>query len=397
MDDTARPDSSLPTAVAATRRDAMPTWVPRAILMFWAGYAILQISRGLLGALRTLIVTLLVSLFLSFAIEPAVNRLARRGWRRGSATGLVFLGIFLASTVFVAAIGSLVVNQVQNFIDDAPEYVQDLEDWINKQFDANVEFDELVDDLKDPKGPAQEFARDIAGNVLAIGRTALGVVFQMFTVMLFTFYLVADGPRLRRTICSVLPPERQRHVLRAWDLAIEKTGGYLYSRFILAGLSTGFTWIALTLIGVPYSLALALWVGVISQFVPVVGTYIAGGLAVLIGLIHQPAQGALTLVFITVYQQIENYLFAPRVTAQTLSLHPAVAFACVIGGAAVIGPIGALLALPAAAVVQAFISTFGDRHEVVESALTAEHVASPRARRRALRTRDARDARDTDT
>jgi predicted PurR-regulated permease PerM len=121
----------------------------------------------------------------------------------------------------------------------------------------------------------------------------------------------------------------------------------------------------------------------VSQFIPVIGTYIAGVLAVGVAFLNDPVDGVIILGFVVVYQQVENYLFAPRVTAQTLSLHPAVAFGTVIAGAALIGPVGALLALPAAAVVQAIISTIGERHEVVESELTAEPAR--RAERRLFR------------
>ncbi len=364
-------DSRAIEAPATAGRERMPAWILRAVVIFWVAYASLRILEGVLNALRGLIITLLVSLFLSFAIEPAVNWLARRNWRRGSATGLVFLGLLVLGGLFMTAMGSLVVSQARDFIDQAPAYVQDIEDWANERFDANIELDDVIDDLKDPQGRARQFANDLAGDVLKFSVRALGVIFQVFTVALFTFYLVADGPRLRRAICSVLPPDRQRNVLRAWELAIEKTGGYLYSRVLLAGLSALAHWIALSIIGVPYALALALWVGIVSQFIPVVGTYLAGALAVLIAVLNEPFDAVWTLGTVVVYQQVENYLFAPRVTAHTLSLHPAIAFACVIAGAGLLGPVGALLALPAAAVLQAFISTIGERHEVVESELTA--------------------------
>ena len=377
-------DAQTTEAPAALDRERMPGWILRAVVLFWLAYASLRVLEGVIAALRGLIITLLVSLFLSFAIEPAVNWLARRGWRRGSATGLVFLGMLVATGLFVTAMGSLVVSQARDFIDQAPDYVQDIEDWANERFDANIELDDVIDDLKDPEGRARQFANDLAGDVLKFSVKALGVLFQIFTVALFTFYLVADAPRLRRSICSVLPPDRQRHVLRAWELAVEKTGGYLYSRVLLAGLSALAHWIALSIIGVPYALALALWVGIISQFIPVVGTYLAGALAVLIAVLNEPFDGVWTLGTVAVYQQVENYFFAPRVTAHTLSLHPAVAFACVIAGAGLLGPVGALLALPAAAVLQAFISTFGERHEVVESDLTSE-PRRPRPARRSFR------------
>jgi predicted PurR-regulated permease PerM len=352
----------------------------RAILIFWVAYFALDAARGLLSALRSLLVILLVSLFLSLALEPAVDRLARRGWRRGVATGLVLLGLVVSIAGFAFVMGSLVVHQVETFVDDAPAYLQDIDDWVNDRFDANLEFDDVIDELRDPNGAARRFAEDLAGNALAFSVAALGVVFQGLSVLLFTFYLVADGPRLRRTICSVLPPEHQRRGLWAWELAIEKTGGYLFSRVVLAALSAGFTALALWVIGVPYALALALWVGVISQFIPVVGTYLAGGLAVLVALLNDPVDGVATLAFVVVYQQVENYVFAPRVTRSTLQLHPAVGFAAVIVGGSVLGPVGALLALPVAAVLQAFVSTLGERHEVVDSGLTTEPPEPRRGR-----------------
>jgi predicted PurR-regulated permease PerM len=358
-------------------RDPMPTWVPRAILLFFVGVAALFTIAWLISTLRDLLLILLVSLFLAFALEPAVNFLARRGWRRGAATGVICLALVAAVAGFVAAMSILVVDQVSSFADDAESYGNQIEDYAKDWFDADIDVDEAVDDLTAEDGPLRDFA---ANNAADIAAAVVGGVFQAFTVALFTFYLVADGPRLRRTMCSLLRPERQREVLRAWELAIDKTGGYIYSRALLAAISALATWIALTIIGVPYALALALWVGIISQFVPVIGTYIAGALPVVIAALNDPIDVIWTLAFIVLYQQIENYLLAPRITAHTMELHPAVAFGTVIAGAALIGPVGAVLALPAAAVGQAFISTYVQRHEVVESALTRE----PRRRRRLL-------------
>jgi predicted PurR-regulated permease PerM len=370
MDDDAPP--AAPQTGATERREQMPAWLPRAIVLAIAAWAAFEAGGWLLSTLRGLIVMLLISLFLSFAIEPAVNVLARRGWRRGAATGFVFLVLLGASTVFVVAIGSLVVDQVEQFVDEAPDYIEDIERWINDRFDREFEFDDLVAEFTDEQGAAREFVNDLASNAILFGFAALGVLFQIFAIALFTFYLVADGPKLRRAILSRLRPDRQLHVLRIWELAIEKTGAYLYSRTLLALLSGIAHWIALTIIGVPFPLALALWVGVVSQFVPTIGTYIAGALAVGVAGLNEPADALWTLAFVVVYQQIENYLLAPRVTAHTMEIHPAVAFGAVIAGAALLGIAGALLALPAAAVLQAFISTIGERHEVVDSALTAE-------------------------
>jgi predicted PurR-regulated permease PerM len=345
--------------------------VRRAILLRLVGAAGLVIAFWLVIRLRSLIVTLLVALFLAFAMEPAANFLARRGWRRGLATATVFAVLVAAVVVFVTALGSLLVGEVSDLVDAIPGYAQQLADFLNKTLGADLSGSKLAQQLHDNQG-VRNFFGGVAAAAVGLSTTLVGLVLQGFTVGLFTFYLVADGPRLRRAVCSVLRPDHQQQALRGWELAIESTGGYVYSRAVLAGASATATWLALTLIGVPYPLALGLWVGLVSQFVPTVGAYLAGALPVLIALFHDPVDVVWVLVYIVVYQQFENIVLSPRITARTMSLHPAVAFGAVIAGGAIMGPIGALLALPAAASVQSLVSIYAHRYEVVASPLTEQ-------------------------
>ena len=365
---------------AARMANEMPPWLPRAILIFFGGVVLLMAGDWLITRLSDLILMLVVSLFLSFALEPAVDWLARRGWRRGSATGLVLAGLFVITVLFLGAIGKLVVDQVTEFIDQAPSKAESIEKWANSTFGTNLSTDKINEEFSKPDGPIRLFATKLAGNALGFSLSALSAVFQFFTVLLFTFYLVADGPRFRRTVCSFLRPDRQREVIANWEIAIQKTGGYLYSRLLLGTLSAIFHYIAFVIIGVPYAIALAVFAGLVSQFVPVIGTYIAGAFPALIALAVDPLDALWVVIFVVVYQQIENYLFAPRITARTMSLHPAVAFGSVIAGGGLFGPIGALLALPAAAVLQAVGSSYIGRHDVIDTHMTAE--PEPRRRRR---------------
>jgi predicted PurR-regulated permease PerM len=379
-------DDEAPNHLAggAPDRDQMPRWVPQAIALFLGGVVLLVAVSWTLGRLRSLVLDVLVALFLSFALEPAVNWLQSKGWRRGLATGAAFVGLLLFMIVFLTAIGAVVVDQVTQFIDESDEYAANVAEQINDRFGTNISVEELQDELTREDGPVRGLAENLAGDVIGVATGSLGVLFRLLTIGLFTFYLVADGPRFRRAICSFLPPARQRTVLDGWEVAIDKTGGYLYSRALLALLSTAFHWVAFELIGVPYALALALFVGLVSQFVPTIGTYIAGALPVLVALADDPAEASWVLGVIVVYQQVENYVFAPRVTAHTMALHPAVAFGTVIAGAAMFGAVGALLALPAAAVLQAVGSTYVARHEVIESPMTTDRP-TPRRTRRARR------------
>jgi predicted PurR-regulated permease PerM len=357
--------------------DAMPPWIPRAMVWFFGGVVALAVGSWLLGRLRDLIITLLIALFVSFALEPAVNVLAARGWRRGTATAVVFIAFLVLSALFLVAIGKVVFDETNNLIDNAPGYIEDGESWLNRTFDLNLSSDQLSDQLSNPDGPFRSFVTSAAGNALGLSFSVVGVVFRLFTIALFVFYLVADGPRFRRVVCSFLRPQRQRVVLDTWEIAIQKTGGYIYSRGLLAIISGVAHYVAFTIIGVKYAIALAVFVGIVSQFIPVVGTYIAAGLPILVALASSPADALWVAGFAIGYQQVENYLFAPRITARTMSLHPAVAFGTVIAGAGLLGGIGALLALPAAAVIQAVGSTYIERHPVVDTPMTAVPTTRP--------------------
>lgn len=377
----------LPAAPPPAAPDRMPRWVWRAIVVFWLCFIATVVGRQLFASLSGLLILLLLSLFLSFAIEPGVNRLASRGWRRGTATAVILIGVLVGFLVFLGAIGSLVGTQIAELLSNSEKYVNKTVTFLNDTFNTNIDPKDVIAEIKDPNGRIQKFIASQGDRALQLSVTALGVLLQGLSVLLFTFYLVADGPRLRRVICSRLPAERQRTVLDGWELAITKTGGYLYSRALLAGLSALFHWIVLQALGTQAPVALALWVGFISQFLPVVGTYLAGILPVLVQFIDSPQKAAIVLIFIVLYQQIENYLFAPRITARTMELHAAVAFGSALAGGAVLGPVGAILALPAAAMVQAIASNAGPRYTIVDSHLTTVMSPAEHKQRRRLEQR----------
>jgi predicted PurR-regulated permease PerM len=333
-----------------------------------AGLLLAAAAQGILVRLRDILVILLISLFLSFGMEPAVKWLDDRGLRRGAGTFLVFLASFLLLVAFFAAMAPLIIDQVRNLVEGGRDILNGLAEQA-RTLPGGIG-DTIADWLEDQRSElprrVPELAPRLAGDALGLGATLLGTLLQSLTILLVTFYLVADGPKLRRVLSSRMEPIRQREFLAWWDLAVEKTGGYLYSRVLTAVASAIFHIAVFSIIGVPYSIALGAWVGIISSLIPVIGTYLAGLLPIVIALSASFTDAIWVLVAVVLYQQVENYFVAPRITAHTLSLHPAIAFLSVLIGAALLGAPGALLALPAAAIVAAFASASGERHEVVE-------------------------------
>ena len=381
--ETTTPTSTMTSTMTSTTDGrSVPRWVWRGIVMFWLAYVLVRLLEYSFTRLQSLLMLLLASLFLAFAIEPGVNKLVARGWGRGRATGSIILFVLVLTVGFIAAVGTFVGNQVADLLRNSEQYVNDSVDFLNDTFNTKIDPAEVNASIADPEGPVQRFIASQQDRALRLSVQALGGLLASFTVVLFTYYIVADGPRLRRSICSRLDPDRQRRVLDTWELAVTKTGGFLYSRALLALLSTFFHWIAFQAIGTPAPIVMAMWVGLVSQFLPVIGTYIAGVLPVVLTLLESPIRALVALGFVAVYQQVENYLFAPRVTARTLELHPALSFGSALAGAALLGPIGAIIALPAAAMLQALVSSMGPRHEVIPDPLTTTRSTVQEKRRR---------------
>ena len=205
----------------------------------------------------------------------------------------------------------------------------------------------------------------------------LSGVFQTLAIALFTFYMVAQGPQMRRAVLSRFRPGRQRRILFIWERAIEQTGGYFYSRLLLALINGVLMYAVLRWRDVPFAAPLAVFEGVVAEFIPIVGTYIAGAAPVLVALLYDPVDALIVLIWIVLYQQVENYFLSPRLTAKTMDLPAPVAFAAALIGGALGGILFAFLALPTAGVILAVVRAYGRYYEVVESDKTAVPALAP--------------------
>ncbi|MFD5818967.1 AI-2E family transporter [Streptomyces sp. NPDC127038] len=343
----------------------MPRWLPRAMVLALALVAVFQLGSWAFHQLTGLLINILISFFLALAIEPAVSWMASRGMRRGLATFLVFLGSLIMIAGFVTLLGSMLAGQIIKMIEGFPDYLDSLINWTNTHFHTDLRRVDIQEGLLHSDW-LRKYVQNSATGVLDVSGQVLGGLFQLLTVALFSFYFAADGPRLRRALCSVLPPARQAEVLRAWEIAVDKTGGYLYSRGLMALISGVAHYILLEALGVPYAPVLGVWVGLVSQFIPTIGTYLAGALPMLIAFTIGPWYALWVLVFVVVYQQFENYMLQPKLTSRTVDIHPAVAFGSVIAGTALLGAVGALIAIPAVATLQAFLGAYVKRYDVTD-------------------------------
>lgn len=310
---------------------------------------------------------ILMAWFASIAMEPAVSRLARR-MKRGFATAIVMISIVLFLILFGAAFGNLLIEQIAELIQALPGLLDSAIAWVNQQTNSNYEVTDLWTQLNITPAQSAQYATEVLSGVIGIIGSLAISFFGLFTFGLFAFYLSADAPRFRRYVASVFSPKFQPRVTQIWDITALKTGNYVAARVILATINGTSSALVFWLIGMPSWLALGIWTGLVAQFVPTIGTYIAIALPVLVGLLSDnPWVGVLALIWALIYQQVENLTLEPRISARAVNVHPAVAFASVMLGAALFGVAGALLAIPVAAMIMSLVDSWQLRYEVIET------------------------------
>jgi len=239
--------------------------------------------------------------------------------------------------------------------------------WVNQQTNSSYEVTDLWNQLNITPAQSAMYATEVLSGVIGIIGSLAISFFGLFTFGLFAFYLSADAPRFRRYVASLFSPKFQPRVTQIWDITALKTGNYVAARIILATINGTTSALVFWIIGMPSWLALGIWTGLVAQFVPTIGTYIAIALPVLVGLLSDnPWVGVLALIWALIYQQVENLTLEPRISARAVNVHPAVAFASVMLGAALFGVAGALLAIPVAAMIMSLVDIWQLRYEVVE-------------------------------
>jgi predicted PurR-regulated permease PerM len=368
---------------ASPKRKTTPPWLPDVldlggkrlfVVLVGAVLTILAV-RWLALELASFLSTVVMALFLSFALEPAAQWFVKHGWRRNRATGLIMVLLFIVGVLLIALIVPAVVTGFQQLIDSAPDLVDRLSGWL-RPLGIDLSTANLISELQKNADRVIAAAQNVAGGlVLGIASSILGGLFRIATIALFTYYFVAQGPQLRRVILSRMPPERQERLLFVWEQAITQTGGYFYSRLLLAFINGTGMYFALRLNNVPFAAPLAIFEGIVAEFIPIVGTYIGGAAPILVAFLTSPVAGLWAGGYVLVYQQLENYILSPRLTAKTMSLHPAVAFAAALIGGALGGLVAAFLALPVAGVLQAALTEYSHSYDVVEDTPDAVEVA----------------------
>ncbi|MCA0330911.1 MAG: AI-2E family transporter [Actinobacteria bacterium] len=354
--------------VTRTEITLVPSNVWRVGLVLLGVVAVGLLLRFMINDGGSVIFTVLMSYFAALAMAPVVNRLSTR-MRRGAATGIVMLVFAIFVVVFIVAFGSLLVGQLADLVSRIPTLIDDTIAWINSTFDAKISLESVLSSIGGGDVDFGSLASSIGLNILGVLGSVLGSVFGVFTFALFTFYFSAQMPQLQSYLERLFPRRARGVVGEVFRVSAQKTGGYVGARVLLAAVNSALTAVVFAVAGMPYWLPLALWTGIVAQFVPTIGTYIAIVLPVLVGALSpNPWLGVVALVWGLIYQQVENLTIEPKISARAVDVNPAVSFAAVMMGTALFGVAGAFLAVPVVAMVLSLIDTYVRRDELDELA-----------------------------
>src|SRR5664279_1595853 len=337
------------------------------------------VAIWVVGAARHFLFLILLAWLTAIATEPAIRWFMRRGLTRGRASAIVGASVIVVALGLVVVFEKMLFDQATELVRSVPNTVQNVVTQLNSTFGLQLDAAQISSALKVDPGQLQTVAEGLAGGFFGWVGSLLSVVFDLVTVVVFAFYIAGSGPRLVQHVAVWLPPDRQPMLGEVWDIAEQKTGGYVASKIVLAAVSALFHGIFFWAIGLPGWLPLALLAGITAQFVPIIGTYIGVAVPVVVALADKPLNAVWIVLFAVVYQQIETYVFTPRVSQRTMEVNPAIALAAVFLGAAVWGPVGAIIGVPIVAVVVSVIETYGRRYELVSGIGTADDEAADEA------------------
>ncbi|MDQ4143118.1 MAG: AI-2E family transporter [Actinomycetota bacterium] len=296
---------------------------------------------------RSILVLVLIAAFLAVGLDPAVRRLEKMGLNRGLAVAAIFFAAILFIAAFAFAVVPPLINQVTNFATDLPTYVRDLAES-NPRIQEFVEENDISTKLREAVGQVPTVIGSSFGSVLGIAGSVLSALFNALTVLVLMIYFLLSLSRIRAGSLKLVPKTRRERVRRLMDPILEKIGGYIAGQLIVGLIAGVLSFIFLAIAGVPFPVALALWVA-IAALIPLVGATIGAIPAVIVAFFSSVPLGAATLIFFLVYQQVENYVIAPKVMTKAVDVSPAAVLLAALIGGSLLGFVGALMAIPAAA------------------------------------------------
>ncbi|MDP8908507.1 MAG: AI-2E family transporter [Chloroflexota bacterium] len=320
------------------------------------GIALLLLTLGviwLLFKLWPVLILLVVSGMLTVALMPFVDWMIRKGLTRGNAVVIVAALLVLVIGLFGLVVVPSVINQGRDVAERMPEIRADAAAFLRER--GQHELARQAEQFR--------FADVVQGDdVVNTSRRAVEILISVLSVIVLTIYMLLDARRIERFFYFMTPDHWHEHVRNLLPALRTTVGGYIRGQALTSGAIAIFTFVVLTVAGVPNALGLAILAGVVD-IIPLIGAILAIVPAVLAALIVSTEAAMIVGVALIIYQEFENRILIPKVYGSTLRLPGIAVLVAVLVGAELAGIMGVLLALPGAAAIRVFIMYYSHVRE----------------------------------
>jgi predicted PurR-regulated permease PerM len=299
---------------------------------------------------RQILVLVIVALFLAIGLDPIVRWVQRARLPRGAAIAVVLVAVLVFIGGFFASITPPLVRQTVRLAEQVPKFSRELSQRskgfrdLDKRYDISTRVRSAVSNIP-------TLAAGSAGTALGVARSVGRTVFSTLTVVVLTIYFLLDLPRLVAGGAKLVARSRRERIQRHADLVFRSISNYIIGNIAVSVIAGVISYIALSILRVPYALPLAMWVAV-ADLIPMVGATLGAIPAVIVAFFHSLPSGIGTVVFYALYQQMENYVVSPRVMRQAVNISAAAVLLAALIGGTLLGFVGALLAIPVAASIK---------------------------------------------
>lgn len=302
-----------------------------------------------------LLIWIAAALFIALGLDPVVRRIERWGAPRGVGVAASVLMLAALLSAFFSMLIPTVVDQTTQFVQSLPvlvsdfmdsEFFQDLDEQFGVRDFVDSEIANFVGNSANISG--------LFGGIFGVGTVIVNTGFSVLIVLVLTLYFLASLPSMKYWAYRLAARSRRARVQYLGDEITSSVGHYVIGQSVVAGLNGMVAFIAISVSGVPFGALLAFFAGLMA-FIPLVGAMIGGSIITLVALSAGWQTALIFAVIYFAYLQIEAYFVSPRVMSKAVAVPGAVAVIAVIAGGTLLGVLGALMAIPAAAAVMLIV------------------------------------------
>ncbi len=322
------------------------------------GVAVVFVVGAIVVAIGQILLLIALAIVIAVGLDPVVRWIMRRGLPRWAAVTLVLMLALAIFGGFLAQAIPIVVSEATRLANDVPGYLHSLNNhstFLGK-LNAHYHLVAAIQKLLNKGGSSA-----IAGGVLGFGKIVLDLVGAVVVVVILSVYILADLPRVKRGIYQLAPKSRRARMVLLTDEILNRIGGYVLGNLLTSFIAGLGTWAWALALGIPYALLLGFMVALLD-LIPVVGSTVGGIIVSLIALTVSFPLAVATAVFYTVYRFLEDYLLTPKIMARTVQVPGLVTVIATLIGGALLGIIGALIAIPTAAAIKLLLEETTLRH-----------------------------------